>query len=294
MMLLGAPGQRGKEHDLGLGASTAAVAGMVNVCSVIAFFAFASNVTGHAAIFAEELVKGHWHQVIVVVLWLSLFLFGAFVANASITALGERRPVLGRAFPLVLLFALLVGVGYYGTYHYFETLRETENLVGILLFAMGLQNGMVATVSNGVVKTTHLTGLSTDLGIELSMFLQRRFRSDDGLRFKLKLHIVIFAFYILGGVLGGALFLSFGFKALYLAGFILSLILAHDLVMLWLPEREVPVAAHHAQKLRPDEKGIPVTSPANGTPAPSLRQPTTTASSHGSATGTREGASPPG
>jgi uncharacterized membrane protein YoaK (UPF0700 family) len=294
MMLLGAPGQRGREHDLGLGASTAAVAGMVNVCSVIAFFAFASNVTGHAAIFAEELVKGHWHQVTVVVVWLLAFLVGAFVANASITALGERRPALGRALPIVLLFALLVGVGYYGTYHYFETLRETENLVGTLLFAMGLQNGMVATVSNGVVKTTHLTGLSTDLGIELSMFLQRRFRGDGGLRFKLKLHLIIFAFYLLGGVLGGALFLSFSFKALYLAGFILSLILAHDLIMLGLPEREAPASAGHAKKLRPDEKGMPVTTPANGAPAPSLRQPGTTASTHGSADSTREGASPPG
>lgn len=231
MILLEVPEKRGPQHDLWLGGTTAAVAGFVNVCSVIAFFAFASNVTGHVAIFAEEMVKGHWHQFSVVLAWVSLFIGGAFVANLSVGMLGLQFPRLARAVPLVLEILLLAGVGYYGYHYYAETLTETEYLVGVLLFTMGLQNSMVATVSKGIVKTTHLTGLSTDLGMEISMMLQPEHRDDPKLRFKLKLHLIIFAAYCLGGVLGGSLFVTVGFRAFHLAGLVLVFLLVHDLVM---------------------------------------------------------------
>ena len=231
MMLLETPANRHRRHDLGLGATTSVIAGAVNVCSVIAFFAFASNVTGHVAIFAEELAKGHWHQVGVVVAWLGLFIAGAFTANFSVTGLDTRSPRIGRALPLLLELTIIAGVGYYGHHHYQETLTETEYLVGILLFTMGLQNSMVASVSNGVVKTTHLTGLSTDLGMELSMMLQPKYRQDDWLRFKLKLHLVIFSGYVMGGIMGGVAFLNYGFQAFYFAAFGLVALLSHDLVV---------------------------------------------------------------
>lgn len=231
MILLETSDRRGHHHDLWLGGSTAAVAGFVNVCSVIAFFAFASNVTGHVAILAEELVKGHWHQLRVVGVWLLLFIVGAFIANLSVSGLGHRTPRVGRVIPLVLEIVALLGVAYYGRVHYAETLLETEYLVGVLLFTMGLQNGMVASASNGVVKTTHLTGLATDLGMELSMMLQRRYRRDRGVRFKLTLHLVILASYLVGGVLGGALFLRVDFLAFGVAGAGLAAILVHDLAV---------------------------------------------------------------
>jgi uncharacterized membrane protein YoaK (UPF0700 family) len=229
MMLIVGSAQRQARHDLWLGGSTAAVAGFVNVCSVIAFFAFSSNVTGHFAIFAEEIVKGHWHQVSVVCVWLGLFLTGAFLANLSITAVGVHRPYLGRLLPLTLELGVLSAIGYYGHHHYGETLRETEYLVGGLLFAMGLQNSLVTTISGGVVKTTHLTGLLTDMGVELAMFLQRRFRGDAVLRFKLKLRFVIVSWYLVGGVAGGITFQAWGFPAFYLATATLSLILTGEL-----------------------------------------------------------------
>jgi uncharacterized membrane protein YoaK (UPF0700 family) len=231
MILLEVPEKRESRHDLWLGGSTAAVAGFVNVCSVIAFFAFASNVTGHVAIFAEEFVKGHWHQFSVVMVWLLLFIAGSFFANIVVTSLGLRLPRTARGIPLIVEIVLLIGIGYYGHNHYADTLTETEYLVGLLLFTMGLQNSMVATVSKGIVKTTHLTGLSTDLGMEISMILQPRYRRDERLRFKLKLHLLIFAMYVGGGVIGGALFLNVGFRAFHFAAMVLAFILIHDLVM---------------------------------------------------------------
>lgn len=229
--------QRTKRHNLWLGGSTAGVAGMVNVCAVIAFFAFASNVTGHVAVFAEELVKGHWHQVSVVTAWLLCFIGGAFTGNLLVLGLGSRWHAGGRAASVGLEMVLLVAVGYYGTVHYAETLTETEYLVGILLFTMGLHNGTVATVSKGVVKTTHLTGLSTDLGMELSQVAQGMLRGNDELAFKLKLHGNIFAWYVVGGVGGGMLFMGVGFQAFYAASTVLGLVLAHDMVVMYWAQR---------------------------------------------------------
>jgi uncharacterized membrane protein YoaK (UPF0700 family) len=231
MMLLEQPGNRERRHDLWLGGSSAVVAGFVNVCSVMAFFAFASNVTGHAAIFAEEMVKGHLHQTSVVIMWLAAFMVGAFLANLSVTLLDDRAPRLGRLIPVVGEMIMLVGIGYYGHHHYGETLTETEYLVGWLLLAMGLQNGIVSTVSSGVVKSTHLTGVTTDLGVELSMLLKAKYRRDDVLRFKFALHAIVFGSYLLGGVAGGVLYLRVGFEAFYIASATLALILGHDLVV---------------------------------------------------------------
>jgi uncharacterized membrane protein YoaK (UPF0700 family) len=238
VMLFTPSNQRKARHDLWLGASTAVAAGLVNVCSVVAFFAFSSNVTGHVAIFAEEVVKGHWHQVTVVLLWMFMFLAGAFVAHLMATVRGARNSALGHAVPMVLEVLILVGVGYYGHHHYAETLKETEYLVAALVFAMGLQNGLVATVSNGIVKTTHLTGLFTDLGMELSMVLQPQFRSNETLHFKLKLHLLILLGYVCGGFAGGFLFVRFGFQAIYMASFLLGLILVHDCIVMWLAQRQ--------------------------------------------------------
>lgn len=225
--------KRTSQHTLWLSGSTASVAGMVNVCSVIAFFAFASNVTGHVAIFAEEIVKGHWHQVSVVFAWLVAFAGGAFTANLLVVAIGNRWHAVGRAAPVVLEMTLLAAVAHYGDAYYRETLAETEYLVGILLFAMGLHNGTVATISKGVVKTTHLTGLFTDLGMELAQVVQGRLSEDEALGYKLKLHLVILGWYVMGGLAGGVLFLYQAFQAFYVAAAILALLLAHDLVVLY-------------------------------------------------------------
>ena len=234
MWLLQTSTRRTHDADLGLGASTAVVAGFVNVCSVMLFFAFSANVTGHAATLSEELVKANWYQAWVVLAWMAMFLLGAFVANLSVSRVGARNVVLGHGAPLLLQSLVLAAVGHYGQRHYQETLWETELLVGLLLLSMGLQNGTVASVSNSVVRTTHLTGLFTDLGMELSLLLRRAGRQDERLRFRFTLHASILVAYLLGGVLGGLLCRHWGFGALYLACGILLGVFARDLTLLWL------------------------------------------------------------
>ena len=249
-MMLQTGAGRKSVHDYLLGSTTALVAGLVNVCSVMAFFAFSSNVTGHVAVFAQELAHGKWHQVWVVLAWMSAFMLGAFLANFVVIRLEAHKRLAG-SLPLALEVLILALTAYYGQHHYLETLRETELMVGALLFAMGIQNGTVSTVSNSIVRTTHLTGLFTDLGMEISLFSQPRFRSNPTLRFKLKLHLLILGGYLVGGTLSGLLYDSWGFSTLYLATAILLSVVLHDLLV----SASSSIAS---AQLRPAPKAAPV------------------------------------
>ncbi|WP_194775661.1 YoaK family protein [Pararhodonellum marinum] len=217
--------------NLLLAGTTATAAGMTNVISVIAFFAFTSNVTGHVAIFAEEIVKGHWHQVFVVFIWLFLFLFGAFLSNYLITSVAKKGTYFSHSVPVLLEIIVLLAIAIYGHQYYQETLRETEFMIAGLLFCMGLQNGMVSTISGGIVKTTHVTGLFTDLGAEISQWLHPSTTNTKVLKDRLYLRFAILGFYIFGGLIGGKAFLSFDFQALYLVCVILLFVAYYDLTM---------------------------------------------------------------
>jgi uncharacterized membrane protein YoaK (UPF0700 family) len=215
------------DDNIKLGSLTAFSSGMVNVASVIIFFAFTSNVTGHFAILAEEIAKGHWHQAAVVFGWIFLFFFGNFVSNFIVINV-KNNTYLAHALPLTLEILCLLTVGIYGQYFYQESLRETEFLVGIMLFAMGLQNGLTASISNFAVKTTHLTGLTTDLGILASMFTKKEFRNNPKLMSKAKLLVYIASSYLIGGIVSGFLYLQIEFRVFFVVSVFLVFIIIYD------------------------------------------------------------------
>lgn len=220
------------QANMKLGGLTAFAAGMVNVASVMAFFAFTSNITGHVAILAEEVARGHWHQVSVVFGWLALFFLGNFMSNFMIINTQRTNNYVSHSIPLILEMLALLAVAIYGNHYYKETLYETEFLVAFMLFAMGLQNGLTASISNHAVKTTHLTGLFTDLAISLSLYTQKRFRHKPLVAERIKLLSVILLCYFSGGVISGWIYLSIGFSVLYYVCGVLGIVLLYDLTVL--------------------------------------------------------------
>lgn len=215
--------------NIKLGTLTALVAGMVNVSSLMIFFSFTSNVTGYYAILAAELVKGNYLQALIVLSWIFLFFFGGFLANFIVISLNSKNTYLAHSIPLLLEILCLLGVGIYGQWFYMETLRETEVLVSVMLFAMGLQNGLTASISNFAVKTTHLTGATTDLGILFSMFTKNRFRKNQEIIDKAKLIFSIFGCYLVGAILASYFFSIIRFKIFFIACFVLFIVLLYDL-----------------------------------------------------------------
>ncbi|WP_313376825.1 YoaK family protein [Chishuiella sp.] len=215
--------------NLKLGTLSAFSAGMVNVLSVIIFFAFTSNITGHYAILAQELSKGNWIQAAVVFLWILTFFTGSMISNLLII---HGNSHVGRyvahAIPLILEIICILIVGLYLQFFYTETLYETELLVTSLLFAMGLQNGLTASISNGAVKTTHLTGLTTDLAITLSMLTKERFRNDEKVRQKGVLLFSIMFAYMLGATIAGIIYYEIKYYTFYIVCFTLCIIMFYD------------------------------------------------------------------
>lgn len=103
--------------------------------------------------------------------------------------------------------------------------------VMLLCFIMGLQNAIMTKLSGARIRTTHVTGLVTDMSIELGkLFYWNASRHDSGKPFvradrkKLKLLASLVGLFFSGGVAG-----AIGFKQL---GFAASLILAAILLTL--------------------------------------------------------------
>lgn len=211
-------------------AMTSFAAGMVNVSSLVLFFSFSSNVTGHYAILASEIARGNLVRILTALGWIALYFVGSFISGT----LMRRRAAAAYSFrpavvPVVLETVCLLAAGFYGHYFYAETLVETEILVGLLLFAMGLQNGMTASLRNFALKTTHLSGLTTDLALNLAQWLQvPEERQLSAARMKLMLSIALG--YVAGGTLSGFIIHYFRFWVFIFIALAMVVILAYSLL----------------------------------------------------------------
>ncbi|WP_143883079.1 YoaK family protein [Chryseobacterium binzhouense] len=214
--------------NIRLGTLTAFTAGTINVASLLIFLSFTSNVTGHYAVFSAEISKGNWTQVAVIGAWIFLFFFGSFTANFSVINFNKKSKYFAHAFPLVLEIICLLTVGIYGHLYYQKTIEEAQVMVALMLFATGLQNGLTASISNFLVKTTHLTGTTTDLGILASMFTQKRYRKNPELKARAKLLVSIMISYVLGAVFSGLTYYYLEFSVFYVISTCLVVVIGYD------------------------------------------------------------------
>lgn len=200
-----------------------AVAGAVNATGFLVVGVYTSHVTGSVARIGDELAS-HTYDGAIEAAWLvGAFFIGALTAAAFV----ERAPLTARARyvgPLILealTLALFAWLSWGGRIEVQERLTLLRSL---LCFAMGIQNALVTRLSKATVRTTHLTGVVTDIGIELvRVFLwmgQRRrdFRLATAPGYvarmalapelrKLRLHVSILLSFVLGAIGGPALYL---------------------------------------------------------------------------------------
>ena len=213
-------------HNVKLASLLGVTAGFVNAAGFLGFAVLTTNVTGHAALFAERIALQDWATASVVALWMVLFLAGAFISSLIVSRIG-RNQQFSYVIPISIETAILLGVALLG-YKYDHSLAGKELFAGSLLFAMGLQNSLVSMVSGSVVRTTHLTGTFTDLGIELAQVLQRRRNDRPALKSRIKLRLAIIFFFMCGALTGAYLFHYLGFHAFFLPAVILFYTLVYD------------------------------------------------------------------
>lgn len=239
-MLRQAKENRTLKGNLLLASSTAFVSGVTNVAGVIAFLAFTSNITGHVASLAKHMAEQNLREVLVFVLWLMLFFGGAFVSNFIVRSLQHQSRYRAHAAPMILEIFVLIFVAIYGNHFYSETRLEREIVIGAILFAMGLQNSLVSHISGGLIKTSHLTGLFTDLGADLAEWHHPKTKVTDAVKHRVWIRITILAFYLIGGIVGGFIFDRYDFLIFYGIPVILLTILYYDLS---------PIALHRISRL---------------------------------------------
>jgi len=99
-----------------------------------------------------------------------------------------------------------------------------------VILAMGLQNGLVSNISGGLIKTSHLTGVFTDLGADVAEWLYPNNPKKTALlKSKMYIRLTILAFYFLGALAGGYFFEKYEFAIFYFIPMILFTILYYDI-----------------------------------------------------------------
>ncbi len=189
---------------LGGGAFLAACAGCINAVGFLSMQHQAiTHLTGTVSLLGVNLALGEWSQVIH-----TGEVFLAFFAGCVISGLIIRQRALqiGAPYGIALLLesCLLVTAAWLFT-------RGNASGCHIAALACGLQNAMASTYSGAVIRTTHVTGMITDLGISVGQLIRRE--SFD--RRRTGLYSVLLVGFFGGGVGGAAGFLVAGYRVLY-------------------------------------------------------------------------------
>jgi uncharacterized membrane protein YoaK (UPF0700 family) len=227
-MLRQAKEDRTLKENLLLASSTAFVSGVTNVVGVVAFLAFTSNITGHVANLAKHIVAQNFKEIIIFLVWLLLFLGGAFISTFIIKSLQDKSRYRAHSIPMILEIIILFIVAIYGYHFYDGSLLQREAIIGAILFSMGLQNSLVSYISGGLIKTSHLTGLFTDLGSDLAELAHPKAETTQAVKNKIIIRLTILAFYFVGGIAGGFFFDLYDFSIFYFIPLILLTILYYD------------------------------------------------------------------
>lgn len=171
------------------------IAGLVNAVGYLGFrHESVSNMTGNTSLLGVALGKAdgsdaaHW-----------AFAIAAFVLGTMLSAMIVQQSTLklGRRYGVALMLESLLLFAA-------VPFLDASSSIGLYLasIAMGLQNGMVSAYSGALIRTTHVTGILTDLGIYLGHML-RGLPVD---RLRLRVCLLVATTFVLGSAAGALIF----------------------------------------------------------------------------------------
>lgn len=237
--------ERSVQANLHLGMWLAFIAGAMNAGAFLAVKQYTSHMTGIVSSMADSLALGNFWIVLSGLGALVCFIIGSAVSEVLISWARNHQLQSEYALSLVFEAVLLLVFGVLGEhFHDFIGLFVSVTVM-LLCFIMGLQNAIITRISNAVIRTTHLTGIATDIGIELGRmcYWNRSTDKEDKAyvranRERFSLFSSLLLMFFIGGVTG-----AFGFKAI---GFWATIPLALILLVLAI----VPVVddiVHHSK-----------------------------------------------
>jgi uncharacterized membrane protein YoaK (UPF0700 family) len=203
--------------------------GFINAGGFLATGKFVSHVTGFATLFGVDMTNSDYQAALGILSVPLFFLIGAFVAGLLID-----RPLFQNKKPHfdwvmgISAFSLFLAAGggelsWFGEFTDVVGLKQSYLLLVLLCLASGLQNGAITSSSGRSVRTTHLTGLTTDLGLGFARLMTFDFKSSS---FQKEVRAnnlrmgSILAF-VIGSAVGAGCFIQLGYK-----GFIFPMLIS--------------------------------------------------------------------
>ena len=188
-------------------------AGFVNAVGLLGFKHQAvSHLTGTSTFLSLVLANQNLQDALHLLLVMLSFIIGASYSGLII---GNTALKLGRRYSVALItesLLLYISMQYlnYGSSvgHFFASA------------ACGLQNAMTSTYSGAIVRTTHVSGLFTDLGVALGL----RVRGQKADKRKVVLYLTLITGFVVGGTAGSMCFVQYQFSAMLVPSVITALI----------------------------------------------------------------------
>jgi len=177
------------------GGVLAFIAGLVNAAGYMGFrHQSISNLTGSTTLLGISLGTGDSGEALHWVLSLLAFVAGAMASGAIVQ---KSTLKLGRPYGVALLLESLLLFAA-------VPMLQREWSAGLWLASMacGLQNGMASTYSGAVFRTTHVSGMFTDLGV----YLGHRLRGLEVDALRVRVCLLVIGSFMLGGLAGALLF----------------------------------------------------------------------------------------
>lgn len=246
-----------------LGLLLAFNAGAINAGGFLVVHMYTSHMTGFLSLVADNLVLGNMTLVLSAIGTLWAFMSGAGSTAILVNWARHQHLRSGFALPLLLEAVLMLLFGLMGAITLgWRTPFAVPLTVLLLAYIMGLQNAVVTKMSSAQIRTTHMTGIVTDLGIEMgkALYWNRsgtpRESQVHANKTRLRMFASLLGMFTAGGVVGAAGFKYVGFIwVVPLASILLALSLPplaadrHRLAQLW-RARRAPAPAEDAPARR--------------------------------------------
>lgn len=210
--------ERSERANRHLGFVLAFVAGAINSGAFIVIERYTSHMTGVTSSIANGFATGNVKYALAGVGALVSFMGGAAFSEIVINWARNRGLQSEYALPLMIEAWILFFFAFVGEFFSHHMGFFVSVTVMILCFTMGLQNAIVTQISNAVIRTTHMTGIVTDVGVEFGRMLYWNRKVDKAdkdyvksNRGKLYLLGGLLVMFVIGGIVGALSFSVIGY-----------------------------------------------------------------------------------
>jgi uncharacterized membrane protein YoaK (UPF0700 family) len=215
-------------------------AGVINSGGFIGCHRFVSHTTGFATAFGEEVARGRWNFALGAAGVPLFFLIGVMISAYFV----DRRVAMNKtpqySFVVTMIVALMLlaviggSLGWFGSFSPPVSEEPSFTLLAILCLACGIQNASISSASGASIRTTHLTGLTTDLGIGIMRMVSRGQKTEvvEHERRGNIMRVGLILAFIAGSTIGTIIFLQFNYL-----GYLLPVVISGSLLLEDLRER---------------------------------------------------------